>query len=109
MSKTKRRGPTIKPRETYIDARELERIKNEAVKDAMLSCLELIFAIPMKVMREHYGWGARKRLPALADLLAQELETLNRDDMDPAKYIQNAEAICGIKIDVKIDVKPGSK
>ena len=103
MSKTKRKAKKHPAKDNWqiITADDWQRMKAEAVQEAVLAFSELILAMPMKVMREQYGWGAKKRLPELAELLAQEFETLNSDDMNPAEYVQKAGAICGIKIEAK--------
>ena len=102
MSKTKRRGPTIKPRETYIDARELERIKDEAVKDAVSAMTGVLIACQISVMKKHYGWGKRVRLPRVAGQVFEEWKYFNQSGMTPNEYIDSIGRITGINVDVTL-------
>lgn len=101
MSKTKRKARKQPAKDNWriITADDWQRMKAEATQEAVLTVAKLMMAMPMKVMREHYGWGAKKRLPELADLLSRELETLRRTDL--AEYVQQAGEICGIKVEAK--------
>ena len=102
MSKTKRRGPTIKPRERYIDARELDRIKNEAVKDAVSAMTGGLIACQISVMKKHYGWGKRVRLPRVAEQVFDEWKYFNQSGMTPDEYIDSIGRITGINVDVTL-------
>ena len=102
MSKTKRRRSIIKPRETYIDARELERMKNEAVKDAVSAMTGVLIACQISVMKKHYGWGKRVRLPRVAGQIFEEWQYFNQSGMAPKEYIDSVGCLTGINVDVSL-------
>gem|GEM_PF-4743618 len=66
-----------------------------------MTFFQLMIAIPLNVMHKHYGWGVKKRLPELAELLCTEINDLSRLDGDPETYVQRVAPALGLKIDVK--------
>lgn len=50
-----------------MKACEIERIRSEAREEAVDTAMILLLGIPIKVLREQYGWGMKKRLPEFAE------------------------------------------
>lgn len=50
---------------------EIEKIKSEAREEAVDTAMILLLGIPVKVLRERYGWGMKKRLPEFAEAVLE--------------------------------------
>lgn len=73
--------------------RQKEKAKSEAVDTAMV----LLFAIPIKVMREYFGWGMKSRLPRLAEALTDEYQRFADGEMTLEEYSEYVYETVGIK------------
>ena len=72
-----------------ISQQNLDKIKQDERENAITTAMILLFSLPIRVMKEHYGWGY-KRLPELADLLTdayQEFSEGNRTLEEEAKFV----------------------
>ena len=76
--------------------KQKEQAKTEAVDTAMV----LLFAIPIKVMHEKYGWGMKSRLPGLADALTDEYQRFADGEMTLQEYSEYVYETVGIKFKV---------
>lgn len=56
QGKTARKEPVLSMR-----ASDLERIKSEAREEAVDTAMVLLLWISIKVLRDKYGWGMKKR------------------------------------------------
>lgn len=75
---------------------ERMRIKEEAVDQAMV----LLFALPVKVLHDEYGWGTRKRLPEFADALTREYQRFSDGEYTAQQYMDFVSAACGIRFEM---------
>lgn len=75
---------------------ERRKIKEEAVDQAMV----LLFALPVKVLHDEYGWGTRKRLPEFADALTREYQRFSDGDYTAQQYMDFVSAACGIRFEM---------
>ena len=57
-----------------IKRSDINSMKEQAVSDAADAAMVLLLALPIKVLRDEYGWGTKKRLPEFADKLAEEYQ-----------------------------------
>lgn len=73
--------------------KQKEQAKSEAVDAAMV----LLFAIPIKVMREEFGWGIKSRLPRLAEALTDEYQRFADGEMSLEEYSEYVYETVGIK------------
>jgi hypothetical protein len=79
-----------------ISGQNLDKIKQNERKDAINDVMILLLGIPVKVMREHYGFGD-KRLPEFAELLCEEFENFSEGDMTLEQYAKYVYEHTGIK------------
>lgn len=86
--------PVTRP-QPYIPmtASDVEKIKQDAIDSAMV----LLFGIPVKVLRDYYGWGAKKRLPEFADYLTDVYADFSNGDMTLEDFEQLVWEECGLK------------
>lgn len=74
---------------------ERRKIKEDAVDTAMI----LLFAIPVKVLYDKYGWGTKKRLPEFADELTREYQRFSDGDYTVQQYKDFVAATCGMRFE----------
>lgn len=72
---------------------DINKLKKESVDTAMV----LLLSVPIKVMHDKYGWGMRKRLPELADLLIDEYQNFADGYITLEEYQQLMYKWCGVK------------
>lgn len=77
---------------------DIRHMKENAVSEAADAAMVLLFAIPVKVMREKYGFGA-KRLTALADALTAEYQNFSDGDTSLEEYANLVYQYTGIKFE----------
>ena len=64
-----------KGNKTYnLNVQQIEEIKRKATDEALHRAMAMLFAIPVLVLREQYGWGSKKRLPEFAEHLTDYYE-----------------------------------
>lgn len=76
---------------------DIERIKKEAANKAIDSAMILLLSIPIKVMREKYGWGMKSRLPGLSEAIIDEYQAFSDGDMTLEEYQEMVFEYCGVK------------
>lgn len=79
----------------YLSESELNKVKSDAVDTAMM----LLLYIPINVMHEKYGWGAKSRLPRLAEELLEEYEKIATTSMPLRAYAENIKKLTGITLE----------
>lgn len=77
---------------------DIRHMKENAVSEAADAAMVLLFAIPVKVMREKYGFGA-KRLTVLADALTAEYQNFSDGDTSLEEYANLVYQYTGIKFE----------
>lgn len=98
MNRKQRRAAGIKTapvRDPVIPmhASDIERIKQTAVESAMV----LIMGMPLKVLRERYGWGVKKRLPEFTEYMLSEYASFQDGAMNLEEYRDLIYEYCGVK------------
>ncbi len=83
----KKQGLPVKHDPVYmVKESDMIRQRNEVESFAVDTAMVLLFAIPIKVMNEQFGWGAKTRLPKFIDALAEEYEVFSKGEMTLEAY-----------------------
>lgn len=93
-----KQGKTVQ-KEPVVSMRvsDLERIKNEAREEAVDTAMILLLGIPIKVLRDKYGWGMKKRLPEFAEALLDVYSDFSEGNMTLEEFSEIIYQECGIK------------
>ena len=84
-------------KKTYtLTVEQIEQIKKKATDDALHQAMVLLFGIPVLVLREQYGWGAKKRLPEFGEYLTDYYEEFNEGVWTVEEYEQMVLDYTGI-------------
>jgi hypothetical protein len=79
-----------------ISQQELDKIKQNVTETATESAMILLFSLPLRVLKEQYGWGNSKRLPEFAEHLTNAYE--NATDLEAeAEFVYQMTGIKFIK------------
>lgn len=73
-----------------VSKQNLDKIKQDATEEAVNEAMILLFSLPIKVLKNHYGWGNIKRLPDFAELLCdtyQEFVNSGRSLKDEQDFV----------------------
>lgn len=81
-----------------IKSSDIAHMKEQAVDEAADAAMVLLLALPIKVMRDKYGFGA-KRLTALADALTDEYQQFSDGDVTLEEYANLVYEYTGIKFE----------
>ena len=84
-------------------ASDLERIKSEAREEAVDTAMVLLLGIPIKVLRDKYGWGMKKRLPEFAEAFLEVYSDFSEGDMTLEEFRELIYEECGIKFQKEPD------
>lgn len=98
QGKTVQKEPVLSMR-----ASDLERIKSEAREEAVDTAMVLLLGIPIKVLRDKYGWGMKKRLPEFAEALLEVYSDFCEGDMTLEEFRELIYEECGIKFQKETD------
>lgn len=85
-----------------IKASELEAIKQKERQSALDAVLPLLLGLPVKVLKEKYGWGTQKRLPDFADVLLEAYEAFSKNEQSIEDLRKQVEQDCGIRFTEEI-------
>lgn len=111
MNRAERRGAGIK--NTRLPVYQLtpdaiEKIRKDAYQkayaDATDTAMVLLLSMPVRVMHEQYGWGA-KRLTALGEALIDEYQRFPDGEMTLEQYQDYVFKLTGMKFKVNPEVK----
>lgn len=80
---------------------QVVKLKEDVTDDVVAVTMCLLFAMPIKVLKDKYGWGCKKRLPEFADLLAAEYQKFADSEMTLEEYADSLYQECGIKFEKK--------
>jgi hypothetical protein len=94
-----------KDAETWIDfyQAQIDKIKDDAMQEAVYYALALLFSIPVLVMRREFGWGA-KRLERFSDKLTEYYFEYDKSKMQPEAYRQMVLEETGMSFEVLPEV-----
>ena len=73
-----------------ISQQNLNEIKQNERENAVNEAMILMMSLPIKVLKEHYGWANKKRLPKFAELLCdafQEFDESGRSLDEEVEFI----------------------
>lgn len=97
-----RQGKIVKKEPVYnMKQSDIQNMKQTAVDTAMDTAMILLLALPIKVLRDEYGWGTKKRLPEFAEKLVDEYTKFDSDEHTLEEYEQMVYEYTGIKVDNK--------
>lgn len=65
---------------------DFDKMKSDATEEAIDAAMVLLLALPIKVLRDKYGWGSRKRLPNFAEDLTDEYQAFAEGEMTLEEY-----------------------
>lgn len=95
-----RQGKTVKKEPVYnMKQSDIQNMKQTAVSEAVDTAMILLLALPIKVLRDEYGWGTKKRLPEFAEKLVDEYTNFNSDEQTLEEYAQMVYEYTGIKFE----------
>ena len=83
-----------------ISQQNLNEIKQNERETATETAMILLMSLPIKVLKEHYGWGNKKRLPKFAELLCdayQDFDNSDRSLEDEVEFIYQQTGIKFLK------------
>ena len=91
-----RQGKIVKKEPVYnMKQSDIQNMKQTAMDTAMI----LLLALPIKVLRDEYGWGSKKRLPEFAEKLADEYSNFSNGDVSLEEYANLVYEYTGIKFE----------
>jgi hypothetical protein len=93
-----------KPQKVYtLTQAQIDKIKDDAMQEAVYYALALLFSIPVLVMRREFGWGA-KRLERFSDKLTEYYFEYDKSKMQPEAYRQMVLEETGMSFEVLPEV-----
>lgn len=96
--RTQKNG-VLPPKEPVYQMKQsdIERIRKEAREEASADAMILLFAIPIKILHDEYGWGSQKRLPEFGEKLTDEYQAFSENEMTLEDYAQLVYEYTGLK------------
>ena len=79
-----------------ISQQNLNKIKQNVTENAVDTAMVLLFSLPIKVLKKHYGWGNKKKLPEFGEFLTdayQEFVESGRSLEEEADFIYEQTGI----------------
>lgn len=92
LEKQGKKNPTL-----TIKTSELEAMKQKERQKALNAVLPLLLGLPVKILKEKYGWGTQKRLPDFADALLEAYEEFSKNEQSIEDLMKQVEQDCGIR------------
>ena len=80
-----------------ISQQNLNKIKQNATDEAVNIATILMMSLPIKVLKEHYKWGNKQRLPEFAELLCDAYQEFVESGRDVKQEIEFIYQQTGIK------------
>lgn len=95
-----KRGVAVKKDPVYnIKRSDIDSMKEKAVSEAADAAMVLLLALPIKVLRDEYGWGTKKRLPEFAEKLTDEYQKFSDEEVSLEEYANLVYEMTGIKFE----------
>lgn len=82
-----------------IKKSDINSMKQNAVNEAADAAMVLLLALPIKVLRDEYGWGVKKRLPEFADKLTEEYKRFTEGESSLEEYANLVYEMTGIRFE----------
>lgn len=76
---------------------DIKRIKQEATEQAVNTAMTLLLGIPVKVLKEKYGWGMKKRLPEFCQAMLDTYDEFSGGDLTLEEFAELIYQECGVK------------
>ena len=90
---------------TYnISEENLDKIRRKEREDAVNDAIVLMMSLPIKVLKKHYKWGNRKRLPDFGELMCDAYQEFVDGGRDLEAEIDFVYQMTGIKFQKAEDV-----
>lgn len=78
----------------------MAKAKKKARRDHYAQVLvPLAVAVPVIVAHESFGFGSKKRAPALAEAILDKLKDVEQGKLDIAQVLDQLEELTGLKIE----------
>ena len=81
-----------------ISQDHINKIKADAYEKATTTAMVLLLSLPIKVLKEHYGWGY-KRLPEFAEFLTDAYQDFCDSGRSLEEEVDYIYKMTGIKIE----------
>lgn len=103
MNRQQRRKLGIKAHEPVINMKQsdIKKIKQEATEQAVDAAMVLLLGIPVKVLKEKYGWGMKKRLPEFCEAMIDVYTDFSNGEMTLEQFADLIYQECGGEISEK--------
>ena len=76
---------------------DIKKIKQEASEKAVNTAMILLLGIPVKVLKEQYGWGMKKRLPEFCEEMIDVYTDFSNGDLTLEQFADLIYQECGVK------------
>ena len=76
---------------------DIKKMKQDATEAAVDAAMILLLGIPVKVMKEKYGWGMKKRLPEFCEVMIDVYTDFQNGDMTLKEFADLIYQECGVK------------
>ena len=74
------------------------KLKSKKSKRSEKLNASLVLALPVYVLNEEYGWGAKTRLPGFAEKMVEAIEKIENGELDPKEIQDRFEEMTGMTI-----------
>lgn len=76
---------------------DIKKMKQEATEQAVDAAMILLLGIPVKVLKEKYGWGMKKRLPEFCEAMIDVYTDFSNGDLTLEQFADLIYQECGVK------------
>lgn len=76
---------------------DIKKIKQEASEKAVNTAMILLLGIPVKVLKEQYGWSMKKRLPEFCEAMIDVYTDFSNGDLTLEQFADLIYQECGVK------------
>ena len=80
-----------------IKESDIKKIKQDATQKAVDAAMILLLGIPVKVLKENYGWGMKKRLPEFCEAMIDVCTDFQNGDLTLEQFADLIYQECGVK------------
>ena len=100
----KKKGLQVAPEPVFnMKQSDIKKIKQEATEQAVDTAMTLLLGIPIKVLKEKYGWGMKKRLPEFCQAMLDTYDEFSRGDLTLEEFAELMYQECGVKFKMRED------
>lgn len=76
---------------------DIKKMKQEATEQAVDAAMILLLGIPVKVLKEKYGWDMKKRLPEFCEAMIDVYTDFSNGDLTLEQFADLIYQECGVK------------